>query len=86
MREYCTEVLKNLFSTNLLQSRSNRNISQEEMAHRLRMASRSYVELEHGKSCCSAVTLMLYLCYFCADPLGFLASFRTALDAHNEAA
>ncbi len=61
MRQYCTDILREQFCFYLIQSRSAADISQEEMAHRLSLACRSYADLEHGEACCGAVTLILYL-------------------------
>ena len=42
---------------------------------------RARVDLEHGESCCSAVTLALFLMYFCQEPLVFLEGLRYAFEA-----
>ena len=55
-------------------------ISQEEMAHRLALSSRSYVDLDHGKTACSAVTLALFLIYVCDDSQKFLEELRCAFE------
>ncbi len=86
MRKRCTNILKALLHTHLVRNRDALGISQEEMAHRLMMACRSYVDLDHGKSCCSSLTLALYLIYICPDPLGFLGELRRALEQSQEAA
>ncbi len=80
MRKYYTAILKKLLHTHLLRNRDALGISQEEMAHRLMMASRTYVDLDHGKSCCNALTLALYLIYICPDPAAFLRELRSALE------
>ena len=56
-------------------------INREEMASRLLMAARTYIDLEQAKNCCSALTLALYLIYVCNDPLAFLNELRKALEA-----
>lgn len=53
-------------------SRAELEISQEEMASWLLMATRTYIGLEQTKNCCSALTLALHLIYVCNDPLTFL--------------
>lgn len=50
------------------------------MAAVLVMDDRSYVELDHGKSCCSALTLALYLIYCCENPTAFLTGLREVLE------
>ena len=87
MRKQYTRVLKICFHRYLFRSRVNLGITQEEMAHRLLMASRTYVDLDHGKTCCSALTLALFLIYICTDPLGFLEELRDAFEREtNQAA
>ena len=50
------------------------------MAECLMMDERSYIELDHGKSCCSALTLALFLIYCCEDPLIFLHELRSIFE------
>ena len=61
--------------------------TQSQMADLLVMDDRSYAELDHGNSCCSALTLVLYLIYCCDDPLAFLDTLRKVLeDLEDDAA
>ncbi len=46
------------------------------MASLLLMSERSFYDLERGKSCCSALTLALYLLYVCEDVSVFLEDLR----------
>ena len=50
------------------------------------MDDRSYIDLEHGKSCCSAVTLALFLIYVCDDIISFLADLRIAFESEIDQA
>lgn len=86
MRKQYTQVLKTYFHQKLFRSRVDLGMTQEEMAHRLLMASRTYVDLDHGKTCCSALTLALFLIYICADPLGFLEELRDAFEREDSQA
>ncbi len=61
MRNKYTEALKKYLSQALKEERKNSNMTQLEMAGRLEMDVRSYVELEHGNSVFSGVTLTLFL-------------------------
>ena len=83
MRKQYTQVLKTYFHQRLFRSRVELNITQEEMAHRLQMASRTYVDLDHGKTCCSALTLALFLIYICTDPLKFLEELHDAFERED---
>ena len=86
MRKHIQNCLKEYFRIALIQTRDEGKLSQEEMAQRLMMATRSYIDLEHGASCCSAVTFMLYLLYVCPDPMAFLNELRHTLEKNQEAA
>lgn len=55
-------------------------ITQEEMADRLLMAGRTYIDLEQGKNCCSALTLALYMIYVSSDPVQFLEELKEAFE------
>ena len=86
MRKHIQNRLKEFFRIALLQYREENRLSQEEMAHRLAMVTRSYIGLEHGESCCSAVTFILFLLYVCPEPILFLNKLRQAMEAGWEAA
>ncbi len=80
MRKECQKVLKKQFHIHLIRSRDRLGITQSQMACRLHMACRSYIELDHGTSCCGGLTFMLYLIYICADPIGFLVELQYAIE------
>ena len=86
MRKQYTQILKKFFNQKLLHRRVELGITQEEMAHRLAMAGRTYVDLDHGKSNCSALTLALFLIYICADPLAFLEELRHTFEDNDSKA
>ena len=81
MRKQYIRILKVFFCRKVRSSRAELEISQEDMADRLLMAARTYIDLEQAKNCCSALTLALYLIYVCNDPLAFLNELRQALEA-----
>lgn len=66
--------------------RIQQDMTQVEMAERLCMDERSYIDLEHGKNGCSVVTLMLFLIYECSDVDDFLRELREILEEANDAA
>ena len=86
MRKHYTKVLKSFFHQQLFRSRVDLGITQEEMAYKLSMSSRTYVDLDHGKTGCSALTLALFLIYICDDPLDFLEELRDAFERENDQA
>lgn len=87
MRSHYTSVFKAFFHEKLFRRRVELDITQEEMADRLVKVGRTYVDLDHGKTGCSALTLALFLIYICADPLAFLEELRNAFEnGSNKAA
>lgn len=86
MRSHYNQILKSLFHRELFSARVALGITQEEMAHRLVMACRTYVDLDHGKAGCSALTLALFLIYICAEPLNFLEELRNAFETADHQA
>lgn len=86
MRKQYTQVLKVFFHQKLFRSRVDMGITQEEMAYRLSMANRTYVDLDHGKTCCSALTLALFLIYISSDPIAFLEELREAFENESNQA
>lgn len=86
MRKHYIKVLKVFFHNKLFYARETLGITQEEMAHRLAMAARTYVDLDHGKTSCSALTLALFLIYVCNDPNAFLEELRDAFEATDNKA
>ena len=55
------KALQEIFPVELKQYRIKRGLSQEAMARLLMMAARSYIDLEHGVTFPSALTLANYL-------------------------
>lgn len=86
MRKTYHTILKTIFHRSLIRNRTSMGITQSEMAARLAMDDRSYVDLDHGKTCCSAVTLSLYLIYICEDVNGFLVELRHAFETGTDQA
>ena len=87
MRRIYRNVLKHQFHIRIVHIRNVKGITQSEMAELLSMDERSYIDLDHGKACCSAVTLALFLVYVCEDVHEFLEELRHAFEtAFNQAA
>lgn len=58
MRPKISADAKGYFCTELRKFKTEKHLSQEEMAHILFISPRSYSDLENGKSFCSAFTLL----------------------------
>ena len=87
MRRVYRSALKHQFHIRLVHIRTVSGITQAQMAEKLSMDDRSYIDLDHGKTCCSAVTLALFLIYVCDDVLEFVEELRHAFEtAINQAA
>lgn len=86
MRKFYQNALKKCFHNRLFRTRVELGLTQAQMADRLMMDDRSYIDLDHGKSSCSAITLVLFLLYCCRDPLGFLEELRGAFEPQDKPA
>lgn len=86
MRKMYRTALKHCFHRNLILARTSMGFTQSAMAERLAMDDRSYVDLDHGKTCCSATTLALFLVYVCEDVYGFLEELRSAFESETNRA
>ncbi len=87
MRKSYEKILKEHFYKHLISTRAEQKLTQAEMAHQLIMDDRSFINLDHGKSGCSALTLALYLIYYCEDPSEYLNELRKSIeDSDNHVA
>ena len=66
MRSY-TAVVRELGARELRMLRERMGQTQEEMAERLRITARAYSDLERGKYCASAATLLFLLAMLSAE-------------------
>lgn len=82
MRNRYKQVLAAFFRHQIFQTRVEvLDINQDEMAHRIGISTRCYVDLENGKTTCSAVTLALFLAFVCNDPIAFREELRYAFES-----
>lgn len=86
MRKTYHAILKERFYIQLLRARVRLELTQTGMAEKLCMDDRSYSDLETGKSCCSAVTLALFLVYVCENVGNFVEDLRNAFETGTESA
>ena len=88
MKQYKT-LTRDFLAEHVTTLRKCRNLTQDQMAERLRITSRAYGDLELGKYCFSAVALRFLLLMLSEDEVkGFLKEFRKRVDEpeHKEAA
>ena len=72
MRKSYQRLIREYFCRTIFEYRMQEDLTQLQMAERLCMDERSYIDLEHGKNGCSVVTLVLYLIFECPDSDAFL--------------
>lgn len=81
MRQQYYAILKDSFYSGLVSARENMGLTRTGMAQILAMDERSYRDLDHGLSCCSALTFARFLIYCCEDPVMFLVSLQLSFEA-----
>ena len=86
MRNTYRILIGKYFCQTVFTYRIQQDMTQVEMAERLCMDERSYIDLEHGKNGCSVVTLMLFLLYECSDVDNFLRELRDIFEEANDTA
>ena len=85
MRNTYRILIGKYFCQTVFTYRIQQDMTQVEMAERLCMDERSYIDLEHGKNGCSVVTLMLFLMYECSAVDDFLRELRDIFEEANDA-
>lgn len=78
MRKTYQKALQYYFRSTILLRREDLHLTQSQMAEQLCMDERSYSDLDRGKSCCSAVTLALFIAFLCEDVQKFAEGLRHA--------
>lgn len=81
-REGMKKALQDQFPVELKKYRLGEGLSQEQMARTLKVSLRSYIDLEHGTTSPSALTLAMFLMLLPEDELKEkLKNIQTALEA-----
>ena len=79
------DCLKKSFRNELITKRAELELSQEEMAEKLNISLRSYSNLEHGISFCSALSLINYVNNCNVDKDKLFSTFAEIMnDAENQ--
>lgn len=84
MRRQYLDILKTHFYRHLIETRATLGLTQEQMAETLAMDVRSFMYLDHGKHGCSALTLSLYLIYYCPDVNMFLRELKSEFEKEGD--
>ena len=80
MKRIYRQILKETLHEEIVKTRAELGLTQEQMAEVLEMDTRSYVDLDHGKYSCSVLTFVLFLLYCCADSRALLIKIRSRFD------
>lgn len=76
MKNYCKCALRSYMTRCLTDARKQARLTQASFSERLMMDTRSYADLEHGKSLCCTLTFIIYLCFFCKDVDALIQDLR----------
>lgn len=79
----CVCELRSFMAERFLRTRDELKLTQTEFASELNIDRRTYIDLEHRKNMCCAVTLLHYLCYHCKDPIEVLNGCKKILDKYG---
>lgn len=83
MKKSFRKQVKDYLRVSLLQTRDALHLTQEQMAARLLMSTRAYAKLEAGHSCCSLLTVLIFLSRCCTDRRAFLEGLLNLLDSFD---
>lgn len=75
--------VKDCLSKCMLKTRNEMNLSQMAFAEKLHIDRRSYLDLEHGKSLCCSMTLLIFLAYYCKDSKKLLEECKEIFDKYG---
>lgn len=90
MRSRYKQLLKDFLADRIKQYRKGHGLTQENMAERLRVSPRSYIDLEHKRYGCSSMTVLFFFLHLNQEELlQLLRDFRALIertDYHDDAA
>lgn len=75
--------MRTFLGEHFLRTRDELNLTQTEFATELNIDRRTYIDLEHCKSMCCAITLLHFLCYHCKDPVEVLNGCKEIMDKYK---
>ena len=85
MKHTCKCALRSYMTRCLSDARKEANLTQARFSEKLMMDTRSYSDLEHGKSLCCTLTFIIYLVFFCKDVDALIRDLREIIiDAYND--
>lgn len=90
MRDKLQTIFEHFFYEQLIifirttEKKTQKKLTQENIAERLEMSLRSYSDIYLRKTCCSALTLVLFLLYCCDNASDFLNNLREQFEEQIE--
>lgn len=76
MKHICKCALRSYMTRRLTDAWKQAHLTQARFSEKLMMDTRSYADLEHGKSLCCTLTFIIYLVFFCKDVDAFIQDLR----------
>ena len=84
MKKRYYDILRKITHKHILNFKIEKQYTNAKMAELLSIDDRSYIDLDHGKAGCSALTLTLFLIYCCPDANKFLEEIRSAFESEAD--
>lgn len=78
MKEEAKKAVKKYIRRELVRTRYELGVSRVEMGLRMGMTEWGYKDLERGISCCSLISMLLFVNHCCKDPDAFLQGLKEA--------
>ena len=76
MKYECKCALRAYMAARFARTRKDAKLTQAAFSEILMVDTRSYVDLEHGRNLCGALTFVLYLVFLCKDADDFVQELR----------
>ena len=76
MKHICKCALRSYMTRRLTDARKQAHLTQARFSEKLMMDTRSYANLEHGKSLCCTLTFIIFLCFHCKDVDALIRDLR----------
>lgn len=80
MKTLYLKILKHYLHVQMKDTRKELHMTQAQMAEKLEIDTRSYSDIDTGKSLCSTLTFVMFLIYFCKDPMKLLEDIKKLFD------
>jgi len=77
------QLLKPIMARHFAETRAALGLTQTRFAEALMIDTRSYIELEHGRSLCCTLVFVSFLLSFCPNPSELLGEIRAAFSSDD---